>query len=863
MKPWRCVSICLLVLLFSGGATAQQQLNLHDFSDARSVGSRLAYFEDAEGALTMSALLADGVDRSVWTDSLADTPNFGYSDSAYWFRLSLKNSGSQPVRRLFEVGYPVLDSVHFYLIENNRIVQQLQTGDRQPFSSRLVPHRHFLFPLELKGLAVAELYVRIRSSSSLQLPLSVGSETSFFVDDQSELTGQAIYFGIMFVMILFNLFFYFSLREPVYLYYILFVFSFTVVQLCLHGIPAQYLTPDLPLAQDKALLFFIPSIVFFAAWFTRAFLDLGQNAPRVDRFFQVAGWFAAGCMASALLFDYQTSIRFSIAAVIPVSLGCLLIGPTLWIKGHTIARFYTLAWVSITTAAILIALNKFGWIPRTFLTENGLQFGSAAEAILLSLALADRLNRERDERFRAQERSLLEINQRQLAEEKLVHAALHHPLTGMPNRAFFENWIVSDHLQSKEGDGLVFGLIHLARFHEVNKTLGHLKADELLSHISDNLNQEALSLSGIQILENRNGRAGAVASIEGVSFGLLLSLTFNQFAVHSIRKLAARMAEPVEFMGMMIDVGGICGVATLPRHTADAAALIRNAQIAIDMGLKAGRLLTEYSDEINPYSPRRLTLAGELRKAIAKNSLELYFQPQINAAQNKMTGMEALLRWKHAEYGFIGPDEFIPIAEQTGIIHPLTHWVVDEAVRRLSELHRKGMALSVSVNVSAINLKDRNFAEMVSRILAKYQVSPAHLVAEVTETAMMSDPERALSVLKQLNKIGVRISIDDFGTGYSSLSYIKQLPIQEIKIDRSFVMEMDKVKGDAIIVRTTINMCHDLGLKVVAEGVETQQSCNTLKAMGCDYLQGYFLSRPLPFEQLCLWLAQDASASSL
>ncbi len=839
-----------------------QTLDLAATADLREIGSHLVYLEDIEADLQIEDLLEGSAAHMNWLPSTAEIPNFGYTPSAYWFRLTLHNGGSVPLRRLVAVGYPVLDSVQFFLVRDGAVHGSLLTGDREPFARRLVDHRNFLFPLDLESGSSADLFLRVQSSSALQVPVTIGSETAFFVADQHELAGQTLYYGMMLVMILFNLFLFLSLREKVYFHYILFVFSFAVVQLCLHGFPAQYFFRGLPLAQDRALLFFIPAIVFFAACFTRAFLDLRSHAPRADRFFQFGAWYAGACMIAALVVDYQTGVRFSIAGVIPVSLGCLIIGPLLWLRGHTIARFYTLAWMSITTAAILLAFNKFGWIPRTFLTENGLQVGSALEAVLLSLALADRLNVEREQRFLAQQRSMREITQRQLAEEKLVHAALHHALTAMPNRAYFENWLAADRAAASSDDELVFGLIHLARFHEVNKTLGHVRADELLGHLSATLNLEALKLSGVQIIEHADSGEQAVASIEGVSFGVLLSRGHNQFAVQSVRQLAARMAEPVEFMGMMIDVGGVCGVATAVRREADAAALIRNAQIAVDLGIRAGRLLTEYSDEINPYSPRRLALAGELRKAITRNQLELFFQPKIDVARDAMAGVEALLRWKHAEYGYIGPDEFIPIAEQTGIIHPLTQWVLEEAVRRISHLQQRDRRLTVAVNVSAINLKDRHFAATVKQILDRYQVPPASLTVEVTETAMMGDPERALSVLTQLNRIGVRIAIDDFGTGYSSLSYIKRLPIQEIKIDRSFVMEMDKVKGDAIIVRTTINMCHDLGLEVVAEGVETLMSCNALRALRCDFLQGYYLSRPLPFDQLIKWLDEKVSSGS-
>jgi len=305
------------------------------------------------------------------------------------------------------------------------------------------------------------------------------------------------------------------------------------------------------------------------------------------------------------------------------------------------------------------------------------------------------------------------------------------------------------------------------------------------------------------------------------------------------------------------------GIAHYPQHGDDIDTLLSHAMIAIDVGLHQGDKVTEYSDEINPYNARRLTLMGDLRKAVIDGTLELYFQPQVCCKRNRVTAVEALLRWNHSQHGFIPPDEFIPIAEKTGTINMVTEWVLDKAVEKVAELNSRGYLIAVAVNVSAVNLKEKHFPIMVKKVLTKYGVNPQLLVLEVTETAMMEDPENALLILTTLNHIGVKLSIDDFGTGHSSLAYIKKLPVHEIKIDRSFVMDMDQAEDDSIIVKTTVNMCHDLGYEVVAEGVETLSSCDSLKAMGCDYLQGYYLARPKPFDELLIWLDESPWSTSM
>lgn len=846
------VSICVLISV-SHLVAAQDTLDVSVTDERIVLGTWAEYVEDTDNSLAIDQLKTRSSDL-IWRPITTETPNFGYTNSAYWVRLQLTNGSDHKVDRVVEIAYPVIDYIDFYQVSAGKVEQLIQVGDRRPFSNRPIAHRNFVFPVSLEAQGESSLFIKVKSSSSLQLPISIASEREFFASDQLELIRMCVYYGMMLVMILFNLFIFFSLRESMYFYYVSFVFCFAAVQFCMNGLAGQYIWPEQSYLQDFGILVFVPSIVLFASLFARNFLDLATHAPYADRFFKVMGWVSIAGIGGGLLLDYEQSIKFSVIAVIPASLGCLLIGPYLWSKGHTIARFYTIAWASITIATVALALSKFGIIPRTFLTENGLQFGSALEAILLSLALADRLNNERDQRFQAQKKMLDESRQRQLAEQKLIYSALHHPLTGAPNRAFFENWF-KEQIESKQDiPKMTVGMFYLRRFHEVNKTLGHIQADDLLKLITKELNAQVKQLPGAVSLDEKDGNSHYIVAMEGVTFVILINNLENQAPKESINSIALKLSEPLEFNGMAIDIGCIGGTADYIPQQTDAQTLLRNAQIAIDMGERHGALVTDYSLEINPYNARRLSLAGELRKAIDHDELTLHFQPKICSKNGKISGMEALLRWTHSEHGFIPPDEFIPIAEQTGVINPLTKWVIDRALSQLSELREMGFELSVAVNISAINLKEKHFPRVVQEALEKYKIPPASLSLEVTETAMMDDPIRALAALRELNALGVRLSIDDFGTGYSSLSYIKQLPVQEIKIDRSFVMEMDSHDNDAIIVKTTINMCHDLGYDVVAEGVETIKTCDALSLMGCDYLQGYHLSRPLAFDDFVAFI---------
>jgi diguanylate cyclase (GGDEF)-like protein len=823
---------------------------------SQDVGLYLDYVEDSEGWLKINILLNQP--DIPWLENKKQTPNFGYSSSTYWFRLSLQNKLPNAETRFLVIDYPLLDQIEFYGVKNGTVVEHYLTGDTVPFSQRPIAHRSFVFPINLEANEQFEIYLKVQSNGAVQVPVTLWEKQAFFLADQAELIRKSVFYGVLLVMMLFNLFLFFSLREAPYIYYVMFVFSFLLTQTAMHGVLFQYLWPSFPAVQEMAVLIGVPGCVLFTSLFSRSFLSLAHYAPRMDLFFKVTALLGFVNIIAAFVFPYRIVTTSAVLMVAVVSMGCIFIGPYLWMNGHKIARFFTIAWMCMVFSTTILALSKFGLIPYNFFTENGLQFGASLEAVLLSFALADRLNRERKDRWRAQQKMLAEVRQRHHIEETMIYDATHNHLTGLPNRTFLENRfneLLKGGLFESEGISLV--LVHFDLFHEINKTLGHLRADRLLNTICLKINNKVQHLDGLIEIEQGERQLYGVAVVEGVSVALLIDRRKNDNIFQSAKEIVKALVSPIEYDGLAIDAGAAVGIAHYPQHSDDIDTLLSHAMIAIDVGLHQGDRVTEYSDDINPYNARRLTLMGDLRKAVTEDTLELYFQPQVCCKKNKVTAVEALLRWNHSQHGFIPPDEFIPIAEKTGTINMVTEWVLDKAVEKVAELNSRGYVIAVAVNISAVNLKEKHFPVMVKSVLTKYGVNPQLLVLEVTETAMMEDPENALLILTTLNHIGVKLSIDDFGTGHSSLSYIKKLPVHEIKIDRSFVMDMDQAEDDSIIVRTTVNMCHDLGYEVVAEGVETLSSCESLKVMGCDYLQGYYLARPQPFDELLVWLDES------
>jgi EAL domain-containing protein (putative c-di-GMP-specific phosphodiesterase class I) len=324
-------------------------------------------------------------------------------------------------------------------------------------------------------------------------------------------------------------------------------------------------------------------------------------------------------------------------------------------------------------------------------------------------------------------------------------------------------------------------------------------------------------------------------------------------------KLRAALHQPLMLNEVALDLDASIGIVAYPDHGSDAAELLQHADVAMYLAKLAHVGSLVYDPSVDQHCPKRLALLGGLRLALERDELLLHYQPKADLRSGDIRGVEALVRWQHPEHGLLGPGEFIPLAERTGLIHPLTRSVLDGALDQAARWRRAGSPLSVAVNVSTRCLLDLAFPDQIAGQLAGWEVPPHLLVLEITESAVMADPARALEVLRGLHALGVAIAIDDFGTGYSSMAYLKELPVDELKIDRPFVSQMAASSRDAVIVRSTIDLGHNLGLRVVAEGVETRQAWEALAALGCDLAQGYYLGRPMPAADLerHLWRGGD------
>ena len=427
-------------------------------------------------------------------------------------------------------------------------------------------------------------------------------------------------------------------------------------------------------------------------------------------------------------------------------------------------------------------------------------------------------------------------------ERQAMRGSTHDTLTELPNRILLIDRLeqsISASLLGKTRIAIM--ILDIDRFKEINDTLGHNTGDRVIKQVAYSL-RKAIP------------EPNTVARLDGNEFAIVLEkFGTKEDARKAAHKIKEVLHAPMKLEGVRLNIDASFGLTFYPDHGKNAQTLIQRAEVAMYQAKKKNSGIMEYTTALERCNTRRLTLMGELRKAIINNELIVYYQPKIDIKTGIINEVEALVRWKHKVHGLIPPDDFIPMAEQTGVIKQLTLWMLHESLMQCAKWKNEGINLRVAVNLSASDLLDVGFSDTVTRILKSHHMSPENLQLEITEGAVMIDAEKSLEVLTRLSTLGIRLSVDDFGTGYSSLSYLSKLPVNELKIDKSFVMGMESNSNNTIIVQATIDLGHNLGLEVVAEGTENASDILKLQRLGCDKAQGYYFSKPLDAKEFKNW----------
>ncbi len=428
-------------------------------------------------------------------------------------------------------------------------------------------------------------------------------------------------------------------------------------------------------------------------------------------------------------------------------------------------------------------------------------------------------------------------------EKRILKHAHFDELTGLANSVFMANHItraISHANKNQSSFSLV--LLNVNRFKDINNAFGHKLGDAVIKEVST------------RILNNLRG-SGSVARANGDKFLILLEGSDNTSSVQYMTNLIAKLKKPIELDSTTIILSLCSGIVSYPEHKKDANELLRQVDIAMHEAKEHFAEVSVYKSANDAGHLRQLSIIRDLREAVQTDQFLLNYQPKINVKTNQVVGVEALIRWIHPELGFMPPDEFIPIAERSGNISLITYWVLRKAIEQCSNWNRQGLHMKMSVNLSTIDLLDPDLPKIILKLLEKNNVRPSQIVLEITESSFVRDTDLALQLLNQIRDAGINLSIDDYGTGFSSLAKLRELPVQELKIDKSFVFNMLNNNNDTVIVKSTIDLGHNMGLRITAEGVEDQATLELLNQLGCDEIQGYIISKPLSIGEFTPWIS--------
>jgi len=822
-----------------------------EITSAPTDEAHFQFWEDATGEASIDQVVTLPEER--WTLEPNGSATFGLTKSAYWLRFAVRNQTQRNLNLIAQLSYSQLDDVVFYVYSGGALVKELKTGDSRPFYPRDVDHPSILLRTSLAPDEMNTVYVRVATAGSMVVPLRIWREQAFFETAAYELKLHFLFYGGMLVIILINLAVYLSLREKLYLYYALAISGYVLFFASLKGFSFQHLYPNWPELHAKALLVSIPALALFSLLFCREFLNTRIHSPRLDKLLIGMMVFELLFLISAPLLDYHTGIQLaSLSALFYFSL-LLVVGPVVWMEGVRAGAFFTLAWTPLTIGVLATAGSALGVFPDNFFTEYAMQIGSGLEAFILALALADRLYREREDKITAQGISLQEAQSRNVAQNLLTEALTHDPVTGLPNRNRFE-WMVGQQLKQAPHRRYMVGLARITRLDEINRTLGMARSEWVMKQVADQMVELAAGIPYIQAIQDDQGREERVYYLSNDCFCLLVDVDKAGDDFTALNTVLRRLAEPIWLDHLAIEIQPRFGAASYPEHGQSATELIRNAHVGLEITPGGGNETGIYSPLHDIYNESRLTLMADLRTALQQNQTKLYYQPKQNLKTGQIVGVEALIRWHHHERGWVSPDDFIPLAEETGVITQLTRWVIGQATKDLVELQRGNPELTVCINISARDLEFKELQGVLELALKDNGLQASCVTLEITETAAMVDPVRSLRALNFLTEQGHHIAIDDFGSGYSSLLYLKQLPASELKLDRSLIHDVCISDSAEVIVSTAIQMAHSLGYRVVGEGIEDAETAQRLKSHGCDMLQGYWLCKPKPLAELKPWL---------
>jgi|GEM_PF-5407733 len=857
-RPWFISSVFFLVmLLFSFHVHSDVFVKLDDNETKYLVGPYLSYIEDKKGQLTIGDALERYLksDESL-TENYTEVFSQGINNSVFWLFFSVEPDFSQNDENdwVLELAQPLIANAALYSFSRNNSFNTLMEYDLsdQHNSKNLIFDINDLVP------GKTHFVLRVQSYSLSQYPLTLWKSSVLAKHHGVSGYWLGMYFGIMIIMMIVNIVLSLSIRDILYFYAASYIFSLILFFLAYSGVGNQFIWGYF--SEFNNILPFLSMILIMVSTLLFSF-NFGkfQHFPTLLK--SLVNYFLLLSLICLIVIFINPFTRLLFIIILFVFYILIIHLMVLFFNYKNLIEMaiILISYFVLFVSTFLFILPIITLIPVNSSSNISIYFGTLIQVFLLSFVLSNQINVERKMRYQALIRENQAVrNMHQIEMEGFKRATM-DPFTGLPNRAAIESFS-KEFLTVKQHNknALAVALIYVSDYHQVNRTLGFKSGDLLIEKLASRLNLYAKDLPGCIPLRFSDEQVFFVAKLDSASFVVLFQMDDEkQTYVENIVHFLALLNRPIDMLDMTLDVNAKAGMAFSPEHSTNIFTLIRYAQAAVESNNTSHSSVSEYSRIIGQQATRKLKLINDLRGAIKADELTFFYQPQLDIVSQKISSLETLLRWNHPEYGQVLSDEFIELAEQSGIIYEMTDWLIEHTLQDVLWFLERGLHLNFSINISAKNLSRDGFSENLKALLNSHYLETNILTLELTEASLMKNPHYGSRVMNELDKLGFHIAIDNFGVDSFSLSYLKQAPISEFKIDKSLVTDIDRVRDDRIITKSIIALGHEMGSKVCADGVESASCLQILEQYACDKAQGFHVAKPLSKEDLLIWIDQS------
>ncbi|AWB68838.1 hypothetical protein C2869_21615 [Saccharobesus litoralis] len=816
---WLLLFICLSS--FTQANTIQFDIS----QPSQAIGEQLGFIYDPDQYLTPTEALALIAEQN---NNSQEFLNFVEAGKTIWFSANIQLRNSQAQLAFIELQNNKSPQIDFYLYKENQLIKSQQYPSQDKRQGHFYQKPNFEF--ELHPNETVTLLYRVKYATNGLRPV-LWDKASYNTSLMLRIPLITTFLGILAGLAIYNLILFFSLKQNVFFCYFAYVSATLGWRFLFSDHSSAFLPANLNLWTLQAASTLVMIAILSAALFCYYFFEKNNIEPKAQMTLKGAMLLTTLCAFTSLFTTAQFDLVMIGLTTVIVAATCLWVAITAWYKGQSTAKYYIISWFPLVVAGIYTQLSLWHLVPNFDNRALLIDIAILLEAILLTLALSDKLKR---------------------AELEATYYSSFDPVTQLPNH----NSVIASLAKYQEHTSFTLLLIDIQRIRLIQHTLGLNAGNQVLTILARRLNDWSQTQSQLLNFDSPHANKRKVGQLERGYMVLAYQGNLKNLdtIIGDIRLL---IQQPIDYQSLHLECDSHIGVLFSDYYQdCHIENLIQNVSIAANIATSKQLPYILYSDEKNLFSERRLALMGELKKALHNQTeLHLVLQPQIRLSDKQVHGAEALLRWRHKEHGLIAPSEFIPLAEEAGIITDISLWVIEEALQLNHLICNTNPDHVISVNISAQDLEQPNFVAKLTQLVNNSPVANHQLLLEVTESAMMNNPGDAHLALAQINQLGVKTSIDDFGTGYSSLSYLSLLPVNELKIDKRFVLDISAKTQNYTITETILNLSQNLGLQSVAEGIEDADALYTLRDLGCDYGQGYYISKPLSLPDYLNWLA--------